>query len=320
MKKLPLLAAAAALAIAAGARADDPPAPPAKPAAPPAPAAGKHENKVSDEAKAAYDKMEKAANCAATKGVKEATGTISTQLPGAPSPTSEKFTFKAPGEVKVEAPAGGGEGGGGGGGRGRGMGRGGGGQLAQNVIRYALGAFRPAADAEYDASVATKDGKSVLTVTMFKDNAETMHTDYALDANGLPATATTSRSMTDRSGQKREMKTDVTFTWAKSGDVWRLGKIESSTKMGENAVTTSTEISYVDAGGLSFPSGWKTQSTMGGGGGGGMETRVGDLVVDGKKIETPKPAEGAEPKKGDKKEKDDDDDEGGGKKEKKGDK
>jgi hypothetical protein len=318
MKKLTFLAAAAALAFAAGARADDPPAPPVKPAKPePAPASAKHENKVSDEAKAAYEKMEKAANCAATKGMKEATGTVSMQLPGAATPTTEKFTFKSPGEVKIEAPQGG-EGGGGGGGRGRGMGRGGpgGGQLAQSVLRYALGAFRPAGDAEYDASVATKDGKSVLTVTMFKDNAETMHTDYALDANGLPAAATTSRSFKDRQGAQHESKTDVAFTWTKSGDVWRLDKIESSTKMGENTVTTSTEISYVDAGGLAFPSGWKSQ-TMGG----AIESHVADLVVDGKKIEiaAPAKAEGAEPKK-EKKEKDDDDGDDDEKKHKKGDK
>ena len=76
MRKFALLAVLP-LFLAAAARADDPPTP-AKPAAP-AEAPKKHENKVSPEAKAAFEKMTKAANGAVQKGMKEATGTLTVQ-------------------------------------------------------------------------------------------------------------------------------------------------------------------------------------------------------------------------------------------------
>jgi hypothetical protein len=312
MKNLTLLAAAAALAFATGARADDPPAPPVKPAKPdPAPAAAKHENKISDEAKALFEKLSKTVNGPLQKGVKEVDGTITTETPrGA---TAMKFTVKSPGVVTVEPVAGEGGGKGQGGGKGGGMrgGRGAGG--VDNVIAYAFGIFRPAEDAEFDAEIVKKDGKDVLSLTKFRNGEQTEHRDITVDANGLVVSAAVAGTMPRPDGQKVEFKNEAAYTWTKNGDSYRLDKVETK---GER--NTTLEFTYADAGGVSLPASWKmTIAGKDGAAGAAIETKVGDLVVDGKKVEAPKKAEGGEPKKGDKKEKDDDDDE---KKDKKGDK
>src|SRR5690349_10137622 len=95
------LAVSALLFAAAPALADDPPAPtaPGGAAAPTAPAAGeKHVNKITDAAKAAFEKMDKIANSPVRQGLKEAAGTISSEMkmsmPGAPEMPSMQSNMK----------------------------------------------------------------------------------------------------------------------------------------------------------------------------------------------------------------------------------
>ncbi len=311
MKKLPFVAAAA-LAFAVGARADDPPpAKPPAPATPPAAAGGKHENKVSDDAKALFEKMSKTVNGPLRKGAKEITGTLT--VDGQQGPITLKFTVKAPGVVNVEAPkdapgGGGGQGGGQGGRQGRGMGGMMGprmaAQNAEQLLGYAFGVFRPAEESEFDAEIAKKDGKDVLVVTRFKDGAQIEKREATLDANGLVASSEITRTMAGRDGAKREFTTNVTYTWTKNADSYRLDKYEVKSERG----SSSTDVKYADVGGMSIPTSWT--STMQGPQSTTIETKVGDLVVDGKKVETdaPKKADGDKPKKGEKKDKDDDDD------------
>jgi hypothetical protein len=301
MRPITILAAAATLAFAAHARADDPPPPvkpadppvkPAEPPAKPAEPAAKHENKITDEAKAVFEKLAKTANGPIQKGMKEASGTITAEMPqGA---LAMKFTVKAPGVVHVETPEGRGQGGEPGGGQRGGGGRGPRGPVAsaENLLGYAFGLFRPADDVEFDAEAAKKDGKDVLTVTRFKDGEQTERREMTVDADGLLVSAVVTRSQPGRDGKKSDVKTEVSYTWSKHGDAYRLDKYETKAERG----STTVAIVYADAAGRSLPTSWKMTTQMG-----EVEFKVGDLVVDGKAVEAPKKDEGAAPKKDDEK-------------------
>ena len=303
-------AALVVLALAAVVRADDPPKPPA-PAeptapAPAAPAAGKHENKVADAAKAAFDKIEKTANCPVALGLKAASGKITTG--GMAGQTvAMKFTFAAPSAVHVELEPDAED------------------QMAtfgkhmtgptELTLRRAMGLIRPAEGGEFDADVTKKDGKEVLVVTTFKDGAEQDRAEYGLDANGLPATLA-SRTQIDMRGQKVEVKGDTVFTWTKAGDHFRLEKAETTRSGGRGAGQKQTvSFSYVEVGKFAFPASWKSQMT-----GMTFESRFEDLVIDGAKVEIKlpevtklKPKKSEESDDGD--DEDDEEDEKGGKKE-----
>ena len=143
--------------------------------------------------------------------------------------------------------------------------------------------------------------------TTWKDGAEQSKSEMTLDANGLPATNAATMTMRRGPNAGKPMTQESAYTWTKSGDSWRLDKIEGSNQMGKTAI----EITYSDMGGYSFPTSWKATNPMG-----TMEVRVTDLTIDGKKCELAKPEPAkvpAEPKK----DKDGDDDEKNEGKEKK---
>jgi hypothetical protein len=265
---LPLLAGAAL--------AQDPPKAPAPPVA------AKHENKISPEAKAAFEKMAKAVNGPLQKGVKEATGTVVVE--GPQGAMTFKFTVKD-GAVSVEsaAPAGGGPGGGGGGG-GRG-GMGGGARMWSRQIEgymgYALGVFNPSDDVEHDATVETKDGKEVVAVVHFRGGEPTERRELSTNADGLVASAVITRSGIKGGGgdpmKRAEQVNNATYSWTKSGDAWRLDKVEIKS----SGATTTVALVHLDVAGSAFPASW----TMTMSAGASVKSKVTELTVDGKKVE-----------------------------------
>ena len=239
-----------------------------------APAEGgkKHECKISTDAEATFAKMTKAVNGPIVRGVKEATGVVSTEMMG--NPVKMNFTVKAPATVTVEPQTKAPEGGGGG------MGRGGMGRGVQGILRQAFGIVRPGEE-EFDAEIVKKDGKEIISETTYRDGVETGHVDVTLDANGLPASATAKRKAMGPNAGGQTVQVDTVYTWTKSGESWRLDKIEQTTPQGK----PTTTISYHEANGMSLPASWKTETPRG-----ANETQVVELTVDGKKIEL-KPAE-----------------------------
>ena len=315
IRKSVAFAAAALLVVHHAARADDPPAPkppapaapgePAKPAVPTAPgtnpAAKRHENKISPEAKAAFEKMEKVSNCPVRQGLKEAAGTVEMEMMG--MPMSMKFTFEAPEKVRVEtdpdaqgpmAMAG------------KQMSRG-----LERTLRPMLGINRPADEDEFDAEFVKQDGRELLQITTYKQDVEQARTRLTLDANGLIASGTTTSQTQSPAQDKREVKAEFTFTWAKVGERYRLEKIETSETggrgpggggqgggggrgmgggMGGGKVTIS--YTYTEVGDFAIATSWKVSM---GDGVMVIDQRVTELTVNGRKVEIKKPEAPAAP-------------------------
>jgi len=94
------------------------------------------------------------------------------------------------------------------------------------------------------------------------------------------------------------MKTEQTFTWAKSGDVYRLEKIDTSGGggmgggrggrggggMGGGKVTISLTYSEVEK--FAIATSWKTEI---GGGQMSIETKMSDLTVNARRSRSPRP-------------------------------
>jgi hypothetical protein len=243
--------------------------------------------------KAAIEKMEKIANNPVAQGLKDASGKISFDMMG--TALSLNFTFKAPGDVRV-APdedadpatkqmtamfA-------------RGM---------QRSLKPMLGIFH---DDEYDASLATVDGKQVLSVVAYKDNEEQARSEFTLDANGLIAKGA-SKTQVQMGPQKREVQSEAEFTWTKVGDLYRLEKIESSQPgggrggqgggmggqgggmggqggMGGGKIVIT--FTYTEVEKFAIATAWKTELP----GGMAIESKLTDLTVNGKKVEAKEPA------------------------------
>ncbi len=273
MRIVPLAAAVAAV-LAAAARADDPP-----PKTPPAPAQGgaaatglpRHENKVSPEAKAAFEKMAKAMYSPVAKGLKELSGTL--LVPAGPAgDIALKVSFKAPDSLHVEADAQ------------SPMGAIAS-QACESLLRLSLGMPRPSDEAEYDAEVATKDGKQVLTITRYRNGAESGRTEMTLGDDGLVA-ETTTRAEVQTPGSRRTVSRSSVFTWGKVGDLSRLEKLEEKRGAMQDRVVQT--LHYTDVDGISLLTSWKTEFE-------GMamparEVRYSELTVNGKKVDLQAPA------------------------------
>lgn len=300
MKKSTVVASLVVAALSGAARADDPK--PAAPPAPAAPAAAKHENKITPEAKAAFERMEKIANCPVRQGVVDAAGTITAEMMG--MPTTMKFTFKAPATVHVEPDA-----------NMQGQMEMAGKQMArgaERTLKVMFGVFRPSDDEEFDAEMTKKDGKDVLVITSFKDGAEQGRNEMTLDANGLIASGVATMHV---GPEKRESKTEATYTWTKSGDTYRLEKMEMTSARpgpgsgggggagrgmggaggGGMGGKISISLAYTPVEKTAIATSWKTEL-----GGMGMtyESRISDLTVNGKKVEIAKPEEAKKPEDG----------------------
>jgi len=264
------LAALLSLAPAAIAQEGTPPAGGEKPAAAPA----KHENKVTEAAKAAFEAWEKMMASPVAQGLKDFSGTIEMKMEmpggggrevkGMPSMgMSFSVVFKAPKDLTVGA-------------RGgemfprqaaEGMKQG-----VASIVLNALGLYVPAGDEEFDADVVTENGKKVLVLTHFSKGVHTGSMRMTLDETGLPSFGT----VTVKDGSTPvEQKMKLSWVFAKDGDLHRLEKQIVETPMGN----VEYQVSYADAGGFRMPT--KFMTSMG-----GMKSgyRFTELTVNGKTV------------------------------------
>jgi len=281
-------AVAALLALAPAASAQDPPAP------------AKHVNKVTDAARAAFERMDKATYSPVAAGLKDLSGTLEMKVegagmgarPGMPGlDISFLVAFKVPSDLKVESK---GEAQGPGRMMGDGMKK-----MATTLLRTALGLTRPQDSEEYDADAVVEGSKTVVTIIRYENGAETNRSSMTLDDRGLIESMTSTSKAKEAApmggppggmaGGGRGPRGGppggdeggaMKFTWKKEGDRWLLEKMAS--QRGPNTFEITPV--YTDAGGFKILTSWK----MGGEGmGGGMSFgfRFAELAVNGKKVE-----------------------------------
>lgn len=284
MTRTSVAALAAALVLAPAASAQDRPAPAA-------PAAAKHENKVSDAAKAAFERMEKAMYSAVAAGLKDLSGTVELKIEGGEAGDKMammggmnlafQVAWKAGEDLKVESK-------GEAGGPMAMMGRGMKGMIAP-LLKVSLGLMKPQEGEEFDADAVVEGGKTVLTMVRYKDGVETNRTAFTIDDRGLIESAKfTSKGGAaaggppgGRGGRMGPPGGDdgapMNFTWKKEGDRWLLEKM--TTQLGPK--TSEITPVYTDAGGFKILTSWKM-----GGGEAGMSfgVKFTDLVVNGKPV------------------------------------
>jgi hypothetical protein len=357
MKCRRILAAAAVVVFASGAARAQDAAPAPAPKKEEAPA--RHENKVSDAAKALFEKYEKTLYTPVRGGLKDLRGTMTFEATaGGETGTGEGAGGGAPG-APGGAGGGGGAGGAGGpagpGGRGGREGRGGGmavrmmdelaftvdfkapddlkvglkdspppeggepgdGRMAErikqmkeslgrnlgarmsNLLRVMVTGFTPAKDAEFDADVKVENGVSTLVLTSYLKGVEVSHSEFTLNADGLPATGVINnkseaagagapggpggRGM--RGGPGADGRSTIKFAYAKEGDVFRLDRMTFEGREG----SVESTLNYVDAGGVKVVRSWELPGPMGA----KMTVKFSDLVVNGKPVSltaTPAPA------------------------------
>ena len=276
-----LLGAAAVPALAQ----DGPPPPPVPPAPPPAaPAApapapavpAKHENKLTDAAKAAFDAMAKQLYNPVELGLKELQGKMkmNMQMPGMdessgmpPMVVDFAIAFKAPEDLTVTAstdnP-----------------------MLAQaadqlqeqvkHVFKLGVGSAKFGPE-EFDADVVEKDGAKTLVLKIFARNEPKGEMRLTLDANGLP----TKGVMKQEDPNMGEVSIEIGFTFVKEGEKYRLEKqVVQHPMMPEPLATVVT---FQEAGGFKVPSAIDTTGGMGM----TFTFRYTELTVNGKKLELP---------------------------------
>ena len=264
-----------------------PPAAPAAPAPAPAPAApAKHENKITDAAKAAFDAMSKQLYNPVELGLKELQGKMKMvmQLPGMdessgmpPMVVDFAIAFKAPEDLTVTSstdnP-----------------------MLAQaadqlqdqvkHVFKLGVGSAKFGPE-EFDADLVEKDGAKVLVLKIFVKEEAKGEMRITLDANGLP----TKGVMKQNDPNMGEVSIEIGFNFVKEGEKYRLEKQVVQHPMMPEPL--STVLTFQEAGGFKVPSAIDTTGGMGM----TFTFRYTELTVNGKKVELPaekapeKPAE-----------------------------
>jgi hypothetical protein len=254
-----------------------PPAAPTAPAPAPAPAApAKHENKISDAAKAAFDGMAKQLYNPVELGLKELQGKMKMvmQMPGMdessgmpPMVVDFSIAFKAPEDLNVIAstdnP-----------------------MLAQaadqlqeqvkHVFKLGVGSAKFGPE-EFDADLVEKDGAKSLVLKIFAKNEPKGEMVLSLDANGLP----TKGVMKQEDPNMGEVSIEIGFTFVKEGEKYRLEKQVVQHPMMPEPL--STVVTFQEAGGFKVPSAIDTTGGMGM----TFTFRYTELTVNGKKVELP---------------------------------
>lgn len=300
-----------------------PAAPAQEGATPEAAKPARHENKVSAEARALFEKMEKMAYNPVSKGLKEMKAGIKMKMDmgdmggGEEMPGMEAMgmsfavDFKAPKTLEVTAKGGemfGPEGA-------DGMKR----AVRETVLR-GLGVVTPPEDEEYDAEVVTEEGRKFLLMTMYEKAEKQGSMKMALPDSGPPTSGTMVMLQKMPGGRTMEQKGKMTWTYAKEGDLYRLEKMVIEVPQAPAPVEYT--VTYTETQGFKVPT--KIQMDMGGMKFGFTFT---SLTVNGKEVAlpgaarapaagtpTPKPAAPDEDEDGgedeDEDEGDDDEDEG----------
>lgn len=292
----------AALAFAPAAFAQDPPAPPAggatpapapaKPDEKPAPAKpaapAKHENKVTDAAKGAFEAIHKAMHDPVAAGLKELQGNLVFKIEFEAMEGMEDqmaamegmkidfaVDFKAPTtlavsgktdnpmlEMQLEHTQ----------------------RLVEMFLLFSSGVFEPKAGTEFDADVVTVEGKKSLVLSTFEKNVAGPVMKFGLEANGLPGKGT--MTMIDPM-MGIEQTVDTEFKFQKDGEKFRFEKYSITQPGSPEAVEFAA--TYADLGGFRLLSGIQA----------GLQTPMGaakllfkydSLKVNGTKVELPKEA------------------------------
>jgi hypothetical protein len=352
MRTWRILAAAAVLCVPAAAGAQDAgPAPAPKKEEAPA----KHVNKISDAAKALFEKYDKICYTPVRGGLKDLQGAVMLEVEGAAGGEG--------GEGGAAGGGGGGPGGAPGGPGGAGGARGGGGrggmaakmmgnlvftvsfkapddlkvglkdsalpdmggeaegpmaerlkQMKENMskgisagisqmLRTMVEGFVPAKDAEFDADVRVENGVSCLVLTSYLKGVEVSHTEFLLDANGLPSTGTIANKSAEGGGPGgpggpggRGMrggpdgKSTIKFAYEKEGEMYRLDKMTFEGRGG----STESKLLYTDAGGFKVVYAWEMPTPMGT----KLAVKFSELTVNGKPVVLPVAATATDGKDG----------------------
>jgi hypothetical protein len=306
--RLSTSALAALLLLAPAAAAQEPPAPPVPPKAPEAPAApaapakgeeapakpAKHENKVTPEAKAAWEAMGKVLYNPVALGLKELKGKMVMKMEmagmedmggmegmeGMPEMKMDvSIDFKAPKTVEIAVTTD------------NPMLQQAVGQIQQQVRSQFLascGIMEPPAEQEFDASLETKEGAKVLVVKFYEKNEPQGEMRMNLDAAGLFSKGTLTQTDANTG---MEMSMDITYKYLKDGEAHRMDRMEIVHPMFPEPMETVMQ--YHDTGEFKVMTGMRTKGPM------GMNFLFGysELTVNGKKIDLPKEEKKAEPKK-----------------------
>jgi hypothetical protein len=292
MKRLAVAALLLAAAPAVAAQEGPPPAPPKDaPAAPASPAEEKkverHENKISAEAKALFEKMGKLLYSAAENGLKEFSGTLrmemtveaaeggdgamammppmglewtaSFQAPRTVSvaPKGEASPFLPPDARKSMA------------------------QMARAMLHHMLGFLAPGGDDEFDAEVRSADGKTTLVVTSYEKGVKVGVTDFAISEIGLPSSFSSELTMAAGAGPMDRARQEGKFVFEKEGEKYRFLGMDMSSPQEIEMRATWSEVA-----GFKLVTRWSAKVKTGMG-----KMLCGyafsDLTVNGKKVDLP---------------------------------
>ena len=276
-----VLAAVLALTGSAAAAEEGPAAPPV----PSAPAAApRHQNRITPEAKAMFERMDRLLYSPVKAGIKDLSGTVVMKMDmgggggggrgGMPS-MDMKFSvaFTAPATVKVEMTEAAGFMRQAGEGMTKGM---------QAMMRHTLGIYRPADDEEYDAETREENGKQVLVLTSYEKAAPVSTTVFTLDDKDLIESGAHTSKVPGPTGKVAESKATTRYTWARSGDLYMVEKIAMTSS--EAPAPFEYVLAYADVSGAKVAVAWEMRMK---GMPAPMAYRFTDLTVNGKAVTVP---------------------------------
>jgi hypothetical protein len=232
------------------------------------PRPGAHANKISPEAKAAIDAYAKLVYRSAEHGLVSMSGTIVPAWMKTPAATT--FEFKAPNLMNLAAAADG--------------------KPAPGFHRFALfaaiDAVRIGESTEFDAELVEKDGRRTVEVVEYRAGAKLATTTYVLDADGLVSSLT--RLVAERTPQAADVV--ITLKWAKFGGLYRVEHAELASVSAEKQVSADYAFTYATVDGMSIVTSYVRTVREPGKDAKEYPYRIDDLVVNGKKVDTTKPA------------------------------
>jgi hypothetical protein len=241
----------------------------------------KHANVVSPEAKAAIERYAKLVDRPTEHGLTSLTGNL--VQADAPSVKPRGFSFTVADHVDVDAAPGADP-------------KAGSTRMGSVMLGLPLEATLsgvPIADGgEYDAEFVERDGARALVVTNYKDGAKKRIDEFTLDATGLVASASIG---TGAPGGGIAMT--MRLSWEKSGERSRIRAIEWTTNVGAGAGSSRLqyELEYGEVGGIAMVTAY-TFAASAATGEQSVDKKatfhLADLVLNGAKVEPPKPASG----------------------------
>ena len=220
-----------------------------------------HRNEISPEAKAALERLARSIDRPREHGLVTATGNL--EPLGLAFDVSPQAILVRPASPDADT-------------RAPGFAR-----FSELLLLIALEGPPVAGGAEYDAAFVDRLGTPVLTVTVFKDGKPLEQREAVLDENGL----VTSLRFVGLQGSRTI--NESRFGWARVGDRWQVARVESWNAT--TALHLTVVYAYSDVAGMRLPLSMKyVASNLGAEfDGKAIDFTVANLVVNGKKVETP---------------------------------